>query len=188
MSKSYQDYVDQCKKILSEIESKKYEVAKLALEICEIQAGGRQNHYNLKDFAKDIGLEYSSLKEWVKIYRDVCLMMNIDKPTKDQWTKARKTRIKIAKGDRAATFTPEKVKKAYAEVDLGTSVFSSSKNYGKETFEFIYKDVKRIFIATQKLDLNTQDQASIKNTLEILNRLSLILTGHVTKKTKLRAG
>jgi hypothetical protein len=87
----YNELVREARGHLGKIEFHKSMVAKLALSACTIKHGGKSTgFYTLTDFAKDIGMNFKTLSNWVQIQRDVLDRVGIENPTKNEFDKASK--------------------------------------------------------------------------------------------------
>lgn len=90
----YLKLVNEAKCLIQKIEAYQSKIAKLAVAACDIRHGGKStNLYTLRDFAKDTGLPYKTLQNWVRVYRNVILRLPKEKQSHSAktWSKAVKT-------------------------------------------------------------------------------------------------
>ena len=71
---SYKECVNKGKNLLEQHKMVKYDMCLLTLRVCDIKIGGDRtsgNIYSIKKFAEDIGMNYGTLKNWVKEHKNV---------------------------------------------------------------------------------------------------------------------
>ena len=81
--KGWSYYVNEAKKYIQQIQQYQIKIAHVALKACDIRHGGNHKDYQkiitMKRFAREIGISYKSLTEYVRITRNV-----YNKLTKEQ--------------------------------------------------------------------------------------------------------
>lgn len=67
---AYKKAVKKAIKLVKAIKDARYEVAKIAISVCDIKTGGGtgKNHYTITSFAKDIGINPNTLHRWRREY------------------------------------------------------------------------------------------------------------------------
>lgn len=186
MSK-YQELVESAKNIMLQIECYQAEIARLALEACEIIRGGfkaeHESKYTLKDFATDTGVEYGALRNWVQVYRDVLVKVDLPKPTKKEWEKGQKTLVAmkdlveektLRRGGYKSNIPKAQVKELYREISENPEESMAAHNALR------YANMIRSTLA--KIDLNTQNAALLSQLLNTLNPVTTKVADHLTKK------
>ncbi|MEE8150623.1 MAG: hypothetical protein V3T43_02765 [Nitrosomonadaceae bacterium] len=89
-AKKYLASIDELKQKIGVYQA---DIAEMALEICTIRHGGISNDiYTIKDYAKDIGMNFKTLQNWVSAYRNVVPIVGRDKINcQKDWSDVRKT-------------------------------------------------------------------------------------------------
>jgi hypothetical protein len=183
----YQELVEAAKRIMFQIECHQADIAKLALEACEISRGGdpstQAERYTLKDFANDTGIDHGSLKHWVGVYRDVFLKIDKPSPTKKEWHTGQRVHSamrslvdeKTARGrGYKAALPKEDVKNLYDEVLSNPEVSIAADKALK------YATLIRATLA--KVDLSTQNPQLLSQILNTINPVASKIADHLTKK------
>lgn len=102
----WEENINQAKQIIKTTHSNQMEVARLALEVCEITWGGRNNRYGseaytVKRFAKEVGMHPSTLSNWIairkKIYESLTIQLQKKATYTDMWIVAREVGFKKSK-------------------------------------------------------------------------------------------
>lgn len=76
--------IKRAKALLQQREETKWEICRLAMEVCDIHRGGhrvakgKKKPYTLYDFADDIGMHGKTLSNWVLNYKRVVLKLEIN--------------------------------------------------------------------------------------------------------------
>lgn len=187
--KSFDQLVHQAKKHISEIDFHKSQVAALALKVCEIKTGRPAGGtYTVKEFADSIGIKYERLMNWVRIYRDVCIPAGKTSPTPGEWSKASSAHKKVT--DKAAAenkfigMDSGKKPKTPTKDEFKDEFFKVMNGESSDIMGEIYKEIRRIYHRVEKLDLNTQDTATLNNTMILIDRMSDKINDHLTSKKK----
>jgi hypothetical protein len=179
----YQELVDAAKKLMFQIECHQAEIAKMAMEACDIQRGGDhgERKYSLQDFANDAGIPYGALKSWVGIYRDVFVKIGKPEPTKQEWSNGSRTYASMrslspddtGKGRNYKTNLPkEKVEKLYDEV-------SSNPEESLAAHQAL-KYAHMIKSLLGKVDMGTQNAALLSQIVNTLIPVTSKITDHLT--------
>lgn len=89
---TYDQYVKMGRDLVSQVKCHQAQIAYYATKVCEIKHGGktRSSVYTLGKYAADIGVNRKTLSEWVSIYRNVIVKIDLDaeKVTQKDWTVA----------------------------------------------------------------------------------------------------
>lgn len=83
---------EEARRLIQQINQNKIQVAKLATQVCDIQWGGG-NHWSghegvktLKEFAKEVAMQYKTLTRWVAVYRYVVLPLGEENVDMRNWS------------------------------------------------------------------------------------------------------
>lgn len=95
---SYNDFVVKGKRIVQKLEELKElqncyqaKIAKYAVSVCDIAHGGySKGKYTIKQYALDIGIHPKTVQNWVAVYRNVLVKLDLTEPTVEEWRKASK--------------------------------------------------------------------------------------------------
>lgn len=122
-TKLYQRYLE----LNSKSASLRAQIAKLALDACDIRHGGHKgvDLYTIKKFAEDIGMSNKTLSTWVQIY-SMGKRIDITEPSEEEWSKLRQAHTiekhqnskfaqKIGIKKRSGNLTREAIKKIVAK-------------------------------------------------------------------------
>lgn len=119
MLSRWKSYVERAKKIHKRMMKDRLEIAKLAVEACDIKHGGGahwknfQGIYTLNKFAHEVGINYKTLHTWVKVYRLVKSQLPASEWDENNWPAALRT------ASRVTSKTPrQEVRKTYREERL----------------------------------------------------------------------
>lgn len=83
---SYDEIVQDAKRLYARTILYKLKIAKLAVKVCKIRHGGKSDkYYTMKDFSKDTGIPYKSLSDWTMTYRLVCSHVGNKIKTDEDW-------------------------------------------------------------------------------------------------------
>ena len=86
---SYEEIVQDAKKLYARTILYKLKIAKLAVRVCKIRHGGKSDkYYTMKDFSRDTGIPYKALSDWTMTYRLVCSHLGDKIKTDNDWQKA----------------------------------------------------------------------------------------------------
>lgn len=186
----YNELVETAKQIMLQIECHQAEIAKLAMEACEIRRGGNDDRkYSLIDFSKDTGIDHGSIKNWVAIYRDVFLKIEKSSPSAQEWKHGSRTHNAMrtlvddqtAKGRGYKSQLPkEKVSKLFDEVSGGNPEESLAAHQALR-----YANMIRVTLG--KIDLSTQNTQLLSQILNTLVPVTSKVSDHLTKNVKRRA-
>ena len=185
-------YIRQGKILLEEIGTYQAEIAKRALEICDIRHGGKtlEKIYTIKDFANDIGMKPKTLQGWVGTYRDVVLKADIEINNSDDWKAASKTNNTLIKERTLVNKlegTPKK-KGNYKKEIPATRVKSLYESIQADEKPFITELVtitqhaKHIKHILKKRELNLASDSNLTELMNILDEASDMINDHLTAK------
>lgn len=181
--KTYEQIVSEARQHLEKIHFHKGEIAKLALEVCEIRTGrAEKGSYTSKEFAKDIGVSYASLMDWVRIYKNVCLPVGLENPTSDDFKDATKAYRQVTgKNTAQNNHNPEVF---FNKTEDFQEAFLNIASGGEtnDVFRHIYYDLRKIKNKVEKLDLSTQDKTLMLNSMTLLDRISDTINDYLSKK------
>lgn len=136
------------------------EVAKIALEVCDIRHGGRcgDSVYTISKFAEDIGCERKTVSGWVQTYRDILLPSGVITPSQEEWTIGNKVSRQIQYINREANEnegTPGKKKRGPFPKKAVKRLYHEVKNNPKKALEQnLYKDTKRVLSNVRLLEFS----------------------------------
>ncbi len=115
----WNSYVLRAKKIHKRMTKDRLEIAKLAIEACDIRHGGGahwknfEGIYTLNKFAHEIGVNYKTLHRWVKIYRLIKTQVPTPEWDESNWSAANRAASRISQK------TPrQEVRQVYREEKL----------------------------------------------------------------------
>lgn len=101
--KRWETYVERAKKVVKRMSKDRMEIARLAIEACDIHHGGGDHWkgyegvYTLHKFAEDIGVHYKTLHNWVMVKREIKDHLSPGVWDEANWGAALRTRNKINK-------------------------------------------------------------------------------------------
>ena len=184
----YKELVEAARTLMFQIECHQGQIAKMALEACDIQRGGdHRGNFTLQDFSEDAGIPYGALKLWVGVYRDVFVKIDKPDPDKNEWkigSKAYANMRSVVDTDTAkgrgykSSLPKEKVEKLYKEVaDNGEESLAAHQ---------ALKYAHMIKVTLSKVDLGTQNASLLSQILNTLTPVTSKVADHLTKK-KVRA-
>lgn len=84
--KTYKDYVREGIELVKQYKDMKYNICQLALRVCEIKIGGhgQSGVYSIKKFSEDIGINYNTVKGWLKEYQNIVVKLDKIPETKEE--------------------------------------------------------------------------------------------------------
>ncbi len=179
MKKSYNQYVEEAKGFLKNIEETKFKISKLALEVCQIRHGGiSTQYYTLKDFAGDIGMKPKTLQNWVRIYRDILLVCEKPNPSPTDWKNAGKVE-NILKNKRTVSNKEEGTQGTLSQwnkkVPKSTinDIFSSIESGEEQDLNLnrLYRQSKHCKFLLSKIDMGASDRSTL---IEIMSDLDIV--------------
>lgn len=112
--KKWNSYVVEAKKVVSKMGADRLRIATLAIEACDIRHGGgghwnnNEGVYTMKRFASEVGINYKTLANWVRVKRNVIDKLPEGAFKEDDWAAANRASDNVpAKASR------EDVEKSY---------------------------------------------------------------------------
>lgn len=185
-------YVKQGKRLLEEIGTYQAEIAKMAVEVCDIRHGGKTKEkiYTMKDFAQDLGMKPKTLQGWVATYRDVVVKAGIEIKDVKDWGAATKTNnaLKKERTLQNKLIGAPKKKGSYKKGVAASKVKSLYESIRADEKPFITELVnltqsaKHIKFILGKRDLNIAEDAKLTDLMNILDSASDLINDHLTKK------
>lgn len=188
---SYSDYVKLGKDLVQSIEAYQVKIAEYATKVCDIRHGGiSTNYYTITDYAKDIGIPYKTLQNWVRVYRNVCVKVDKKIETKKDWEMARKTNDVLTMDitvENKKENTPKKIR-----------LRDIPKNKVQKTFDTLCEDEKPFLMEFNRIlkstkythglikvrDLNLISEDSLIHLMELLDNTSDLINNYLTDKKK----
>lgn len=162
----YESLVEHAQKLLEQIKVNRIEIAKIALQVCEISHGGISgDKYTLSKFADDIGMKRRTLSNWVELYRDIILKVGIVNPSEGEWEQARITgRLLKHERELANKALGNKGRKILKNSDLDSETVSVIFEKAKDSREMM--KLERLY-ATSKHVRHLTSQISISSELDV---------------------
>lgn len=207
MTKDYKFFVTKGRELAKELlnledKTKCYQakIAKYAVSVCDIRHGGRtpEDRYTLKKYAEDIGVVCKTLQNWVQVYRNVLVKLNLKDPSKEEWGRALKTN-EILRKDRAIenksngeagskkafkrNISPAKIQNIYDAGDPN----GDFKPFVNECSSMI-KSVMYAKNILKKRDMRVVPDSRLICLMELLDESSDIINDYLTKKHRQRVG
>lgn len=105
--------INKCKEILKNKKGYQMQVAAIAVDVCDINHGGRRVDnldYSLKEFGKDIGVSHKCITNWVAVYRRIYIKLTTDAKRHSSYTRLAAMYCRVHRDD-----TRERVNEIYDE-------------------------------------------------------------------------
>lgn len=161
---TYDQAVARGKTYLEDIQTARYKICELALQVCDIKVGGQHSvegkkRYSIDKFAKDIGMPHRTLGKWLEIYRNVVKKLEIPIDQIDQ-VDNRVLRNMTKKVNSKST--KAEVQKAYDEY----------RSWGKADYALdrVVKNAVTIRNLLQDYDLKQLDQDSLNKLFNLIDQ------------------
>lgn len=183
-----QKYIQRGRELVQDIKQAQLEISRMAVELCVIGHGGISNNiYTLTDYANDIGMNKSTLANWVSIYRDVILKLPEIKQLNVDFRIARKVHSRLKQEQTAVN----------KDKDLTGKLSGYKKNMPKERVTSLYEQIedespvvgevqrclasaKHIKSIITKRDLRLADQRFLTQLMENLDVSSDTINDYLT--------
>jgi len=183
-------------KALNDIEKTKNcyqaEIADYALKVCDIRHGGiSKGIYTLSRYSDDIGLPAKTVQNWVQIYRNVCLKLDLINPTPEEWNKSRKTNEVIKSENTIHNSVGGNKKKKYSMYKENLSkgeiknIFDNVDRSPSNTC--INRQIKATKYTLHVLKTKNLDEVSdtkLNHLMELLDEAGDLINDFLTKKLK----
>lgn len=169
----YKQLVAKAKGLLKARQELKYEIAKIALKVCDIRVGGKTGaqDYTLVRFAEDIGMNPNTLHRWKREYELVVSKIKENKPVR----KALEGTLKRVNKDTPAS----EVKIIYQEE---VKKFQTDDDY------LLHDHLKRLknidFSINHSFELSKMDQDTLVWCMQIARSIADGIQDHLDGKRK----
>lgn len=165
----WQEYVNRAKPFVKKLNYCRMEIARLAIEACDIHYGGGDHWknfdgvYTLKRFAQEIGIHYKTLNRWTKILRDVKAKVPPEIYQEHDFMAGQRTLGRITRK------TPAK---------RVTEIYKQELERGSDAF-YLNQFVRRVrtckYFICEKANLGKLDQDQLDELRDLTNKISLHL-------------
>lgn len=189
---TYEWYLNASRSILKNMVCQQAVLGFYATKVCTIRHGGISgDHYTIKRFAEDLGLNPKTLNEWTAVYRRVIQHLDIDpiNITPKEWRSARRIAYQIegetrkkniqsgrpkAKGDYAVK--KEDIKKLWQENLDGPSVLYEVREWSSK--------LRTLHSNLEKRDLKLADPFDLLEVMTNADLVSDLINDFLTKQKK----
>ena len=193
--KSYNDYVFAAKEKLKQVKNIQAEIAKMAINVCDIRHGGISSaYYTMKDFSDDIGMNHATLAQWVAIYRNVLVKCDIKNPTPDDWKAASKTdRMLKNRGTVNNTLSGHKGtlknNRKNAPKAVVKDMFEAIQGGDKHDLDLdrLYTSSRHIICLAKRLEMDVVDENTLIRIMENLDSASDVINNFLTENKRNKA-
>lgn len=192
--------IEKAKSYVKQIKVIRMDIAKLAVEVCDFPEGriGKPvapSLYTLVRFAREAGLNYKTLAEWVRVYKNVASKLPDKAPSPTLQVVSHEDIVKtscetVENNYMAAWRTCQKTKKD-TPPEVVREIFTSEVNRGSDSF-YLVQLLKRVrtgrYFICKKADLSTLDLNELRELSQHCTKISSFIIQFLEFKEQQKVG